>query len=227
MKSKTLNIVLRVVALIWCMAIPHGVYANVDCADLFKGAISAEALELLRKAHNGPASFRVDILKTNIDGKDKFVVLLGETHIKGKESSDLGKEILKHFDLRGVESGTGSQNALNKNTLDFAELLEKIANFNYKVSDILGFQQSTIFDAFLKPSKNSHSIIMSLSDNSVALIVSPPFRKMIHVFLEHGKEVTLKEKLAAASFCGLSVATAIFLLTSWIIQFWSDILLAK
>ena len=182
--SRTLQILL----LIWCMtAIPHGVYANVDCADLFKGAISAEALELLREAHNGPASFKVDILKTNIDGKDKFVVLLGETHGKFKEDSDLGKEILKHFDLRGLETRFSKKNHNN-----FYKNLDAFKKKSSRTE--FGFYDSTIADA----ARVLNEDLSNLEEISSNFFKSshPNSRKITNVFLEYGKNITPKENIA-------------------------------
>ncbi|MFC1521198.1 AAA family ATPase [Elusimicrobiota bacterium] len=63
--------------------------------------LSSDTLEALHKAAND--DYTVTILKKNLYGTDRFVVLLGETHLKSKTSSEIGKELIRKFRYIGGE----------------------------------------------------------------------------------------------------------------------------
>ncbi len=106
-----------------------------DC-DLSKG-LSKNQIKLLNKAKKinriglnrtllGKEVYEVDVLST--DNDDRFVVLLGEAHIKGPRSSIMGKRLNKAFKLRMLEG------------IPKAEA-EYISNNNDELNDALGWQR--------------------------------------------------------------------------------------
>jgi hypothetical protein len=67
--------------------------------------LSPEARGVLGRAKATPLSYGVRIYACPTSlGSNRLLVVLGEAHVKLARASSLGEEIVRHFDLRGVET---------------------------------------------------------------------------------------------------------------------------
>ena len=123
--------------------------------DLSKG-LSKSQIKVLKKAQKlkrvgpnrslfGKHVYKVDILS---DSYDRFIVLLGEAHIKGIRSSRLGKKVVKNFNLRmleGIPKDEAEYIEENNDQLDDAlgwkRVLASLLTFNIKGSTITEAQK--------------------------------------------------------------------------------------
>ena len=64
-------------------------------------SLPAEALAALRVAAKN--DYTVALLGNESVGKDRLVVLLGESHYKDGRNAEIGRDVLKHFPVRGIE----------------------------------------------------------------------------------------------------------------------------
>ncbi|MFS4457961.1 hypothetical protein [Bdellovibrio sp. HCB2-146] len=75
--------------------------AQRTCEDIFRNDLSAPAkAALLAADRNG---YKVLVLRGDLGGETKTIVLMGETHYKDKKDSETGKNVLKEFTFRGLE----------------------------------------------------------------------------------------------------------------------------
>ena len=86
-----------------------------------------ERVEALQRADAG--DYKVSILSGDIDGREKTVVLLGEWHVKNDEATQLGKEVIQHFKLRGLEGADTNKLAGKRLMSWFLTLLRPAAQF--------------------------------------------------------------------------------------------------
>jgi len=77
----------------------------LTCTDLFGNKSDAEAKrELYTDLHKAMKDdYSVEVMKTVINGKEKTLVILGETHIKSPTSAAIGQDVVNHFDVVGNE----------------------------------------------------------------------------------------------------------------------------
>lgn len=83
-----------------------GAYANpvAEC-EVRLNAGQINALQAAKDAKD----FAVQILQGNVNGRDRLVVLLGESHYKTLTDKELGKEVLNQFQAYGYEGADSSK----------------------------------------------------------------------------------------------------------------------
>jgi hypothetical protein len=119
-------------------------YAEVPICSLLLGGtpISFEALQAL---HDAKTSFEVEVLSKVIDGKERVVILAGETHIKTGGARSKGLNLIGHFDLRGIEGA--DLNSLGGRLL--GPIMDAV---NFVSKKIFRLKGSTITDAIVTAS---------------------------------------------------------------------------
>jgi hypothetical protein len=100
--------------------------------------LSAETVAVL---NNTKESFKFEVLTKVINGRQKTVVLAGETHVKSKVASERGRQLIEQFRLRGLE---GANVNANWQTRAMLPIITAISFFSQKVLRLKG---STIGDA--------------------------------------------------------------------------------
>ncbi|MBK8201102.1 MAG: hypothetical protein IPK68_01830 [Bdellovibrionales bacterium] len=98
------------------------------CSDLLR----AEQLQILQVVDKTNGHYKVAVFSGEVDGKRRAVVFLGETHIKDKANSVLGKQVIEKFDAYGIErpdtSKTWGGKALDV-SLDVVQMAIKVFSF--------------------------------------------------------------------------------------------------
>lgn len=68
--------------------------------------ISPKALDLIRA---NPSMYCARVLRGTVNQKERVILLLGESHVKGEKASDIGAAILSEFKHVGVEGAVSSR----------------------------------------------------------------------------------------------------------------------
>ncbi len=110
------------------------------CQQVLSSYDKLSTLDLLKVANSG--DYKVSILETEIEGRFRTVVILGESHLKTKASSVIGQHILKKFNKRGLE---GADLSLLWGEVFFT-FFDKFNTFLLSLND--RNESSTISDAF-------------------------------------------------------------------------------
>lgn len=141
--------------------------------------LSNAQITALREA--GKGDYIVKTVKVDIDGVERTVVVLGETHVKGKADAELGKNVVDQFENVGVEGAEG----FKKSILGYA--LGSIAMGVYKIAEAFGLHPSTIKYAVEKAKDPNANIRV---EN-----------------LEAGHRLTLKDNFKLAVMIGTMIPT--------------------
>jgi hypothetical protein len=87
-----------------------GVPDAVAGADLCRDLLLNEP-GLIQALHRAAKDdYRVQLLTAEVNGQQKLVVLMGETHIKSPASAAVGREVLDHFEQVGIEGADVDKN---------------------------------------------------------------------------------------------------------------------
>lgn len=190
--------------------------ASPKCEYLLGGVpVSKGAFNAVIKARE---HFDIEVLSTMIDGQKHSVIIAGETHIKPQAAADAGRELIRHFDFKGVEGVFPNHLAAKI----LFPIMDVIQNLQMRIGNL---RQSTIYDAIhfdkeaskskvkkkkarTRSSRSIYNASMSINTNDRDWALPP-----VILQLELGHEPSLREKLAmlkmpaglAINFVGLFV----------------------
>lgn len=100
-----LKIMIKLLSLLLTLGLSLPLWADSGCQDL----LLREALTPAQKTailHADSGDYKVSVLWGLIDNKPKTVVLFGEAHLKDSAAKEAGREVVKHFNLRGLEGAS-------------------------------------------------------------------------------------------------------------------------
>lgn len=84
------------------------IFGGERSQQLTNPGLSYESFRSLENASNS-LNYLINILQREINGKLQTVILIGESHKKTKQASDQGKEIIRSFDVIGIETVFASE----------------------------------------------------------------------------------------------------------------------
>jgi len=126
------------------------------------------------------AGYRLKILSSRRENfADKLVVLLGETHIKSRKASDVGKQCLTHFPVRMVEHAKVSDDLpdfTKKNIHSYAYVLNNIEHLSGGLlhsSTILEARSDHRPNSLTIPAEQGHQSDRSESVSLIAMSTLP------------------------------------------------------
>jgi hypothetical protein len=199
-------------------------YATLSYADHYRFNLSDSQTKALLQAKDG--DYKVAVLSGVVNGKQRNVVFLGETHVKDQVAKQVGKAVLKEFNFRGLE---GASTKATWGGPFFAWSVDVL----YKLAKVITFgkrnQSSTIYDAYreaqlqkaaariaglIKEGKISQSDLASLSVKigeekiSMEKLISDfgldgnkiPVTQVTNIALEAGHKPDLAENLQSIFF---------------------------